>query len=417
MDILTWIIESFKSGELFFYIVPFFIFIVLLIIIFTPDAKKRSSKKTPSRLKVEEKDSHCENVKFSEPVPPGVDSDYQSLKKGRTGFKTLEITPDAKKGDRESHKTIDLTIGEKYPETETGGKTLEEGLAKTKVGFVSKLKNLFSSGNITPELMEEMEEILYTADMGVKTVAWLLDEIKKNKSSFQSGEDIKLFLKAKVLETLKGVHRKLPELSEKPAVVLMVGVNGAGKTTTIGKLADRFIKEGKKVVFAASDTFRAAAVEQLKIWGEKTSSTVISDKDGADPASVAFNAISSAVSKNADIVFIDTAGRLQNRVNLMEELSKVNRVAGKAKEGAPHETILVIDANNGQNALSQAKEFGESVNVSGIILTKLDGTAKGGVLIGIARELSLPVYMVGVGEGVKDLIDFDPDVFVEALFS
>ena len=196
----------------------------------------------------------------------------------------------------------------------------------------------------------------------------------------------------------------------------MVGVNGAGKTTTIGKLAHKFIAQGKVPVLAAGDTFRAAAVEQLKVWGERNNCTVISDKDGADPASVAFNAVNSAVSKGADVLLVDTAGRLQNRVNLMEELIKINRVIGKAKEGAPHETIIVIDANNDQNALTQAKQFSEAVKVTGIIVTKLDGSAKGGVLIGIAKELGLPVYLVGVGEKIEDLRPFDPNEFVDALF-
>ena len=216
---------------------------------------------------------------------------------------------------------------------------------------------------------------------------------------------------------LAGTHREFQNRDLKPAVFLMVGVNGAGKTTTIGKLASKFTGEGKQCVLAAADTFRAAAVEQLTVWGERTGCQVISDKEGADPASVAFNAINSGKSRGSDVVIIDTAGRLQNRVNLMDELSKINRVAGKALEGAPHETILVIDANNGQNALSQAKQFGEAVNVTGIIVTKLDGTAKGGVLIGIAKELSLPVYFVGIGEKVEDMRPFDPEEYTEALFS
>ena len=196
----------------------------------------------------------------------------------------------------------------------------------------------------------------------------------------------------------------------------MVGVNGAGKTTTIGKLAHKFIAQGKVPMRAAGDTFRAAAVEQLKVWGERNNCTVISDKDGADPASVAFNAVNSALSKDVDVLLVDTAGRLQNRVNLMEELVKINRVIGKAKPGAPHETIIVIDANNGQNALTQAKQFSEAVKVTGIIVTKLDGSAKGGVIIGISKELGLPVYLVGVGEKIEDLRPFDPNEFVEALF-
>ncbi|HQO91476.1 MAG TPA: signal recognition particle-docking protein FtsY [bacterium] len=294
---------------------------------------------------------------------------------------------------------------------------MEEGLSKTKDGFISKLKNLFKTSVVDASLIDELEEILYTSDMGVETVSWLMSEVNQNRSSFQSGDDVKGFIKEKIRDVLAGTHRELQNRNLKPAVFLMVGVNGAGKTTTIGKLASKFTGEGKQCVLAAADTFRAAAVEQLTVWGERTGCQVISDKEGADPASVAFNAINSGKSRGSDVVIIDTAGRLQNRVNLMDELSKINRVAGKALEGAPHETILVIDANNGQNALSQAKQFGEAVNVTGIIVTKLDGTAKGGVLIGIAKELSLPVYFVGIGEKVEDMRPFDPEEYTEALFS
>jgi len=416
MDFLLWIKNSFDNGELFFYIVPLFLFITLLIVIFIPDSKKKDSKKSESK-----EHPDCKDSKFQENIQKDPESLPIEIKKSRTGFTTIEMETE-KEIEREPLKTIDLTkgyesINVEEEKTQEQPKTLESGLSKTKSGFIARLKNIFSAGVITPELMEEMEEILYTADMGVKTVAWLLEEIDKNRSSFNSGEDVKMFLKARILEALKIVHREMPAPSDKPAVYLMVGINGAGKTTTIGKLARKFKDEGRSVVIAAADTFRAAAVEQLKIWGERTDAVVISDKDGADPASVAYNAISSAVSKENDIVLIDTAGRLQNRVNLMEELRKINRVIAKAKDGAPHGTILVIDANNGQNALSQAKEFGESVNITGIIVTKLDGTAKGGVLIGIARELSLPVYMIGIGESVGDLRRFDPEQFVEALFS
>ena len=281
---------------------------------------------------------------------------------------------------------------------------------------MSRLIGLFKNSVVDDDLIEELEEILYTADMGVTTVSWLMDLVNKNRSKFSSGDDVKQFLKEQIREVLVANHKPFPEITEKPTIFLMVGVNGAGKTTTIGKLAHKFISQGKIPMLAAGDTFRAAAVEQLKVWGERNNCTVISDKDGADPASVAFNAVNSAISKDVDVLLVDTAGRLQNRVNLMEELIKINRVIGKAKPGAPHETIIVIDANNGQNALTQAKQFSEAVKVTGIIITKLDGSAKGGVLIGIAKELGLPVYLVGVGEKIEDLRPFDPNEFVEALF-
>ena len=366
MNFPDWISNSYSNGELFFYVVPAFLFLILIIVIFIPDTDTK------------EKESSTEKKTKSSEAP-----------------------------------TIDLTKGsEELPE-----RTLKEGLEKTRGGFISKLKGIFTSSAIDDDVIEELEEILYTADIGVKTVSWLMAEVHKNRSVLKEGEDIKNFLKEKIREVLLSVHKTMPEINEKPAIYLMVGVNGAGKTTTIGKLASKFSKEGKSCVLGAADTFRAAAVEQIKVWGERTGAIIISDKDGADPASVAHNAIASAVSHENDVVMIDTAGRLQNRVNLMEELKKIKRVISNLREGAPHETILVIDANNGQNALSQAKQFNESVDISGIIVTKLDGSAKGGVLIGIAKELSLPVYMIGIGESLQDLRAFNPEEFVEALFT
>ena len=265
-------------------------------------------------------------------------------------------------------------------------------------------------------MIDEMEEILYTADIGVDTVTFFMSEIHKRRKEFKSGEDVRNFLKATIRSIMEPVEKTMNLGNHNPSVLLMVGVNGAGKTTTIGKLTKKFKDSGKSVVLAAGDTFRAAAVEQLTEWGRRSGVDVVSDKEGADPAAVAYNAINSALSKNKEIVIVDTAGRLQNRVNLMEELKKVHRVIGKAKDGAPHEVILVVDANNGQNALVQAKQFSEAVGLTGIIITKLDGTAKGGVVIGIARELKLPIYFIGIGESVNALKPFSASEFVEALF-
>jgi len=303
------------------------------------------------------------------------------------------------------------------PTPEKPLKSVKDGLSKTRGGFISKLKSLFSSSAVDDDLIEEMEEILYTADIGVDTTNFFIEQIEKNRKNFKSGEDVKTFLKGIISEIISKVEADLVIEKKEPFVILMVGVNGAGKTTTIGKLTQKYRKDGLSAVLAAGDTFRAAAVQQLEEWGKRTDTEVIADKDGADPASVAFNAVNSAVSKNKDIAIIDTAGRLQNRKNLMDELSKVRRVIGKAKEGAPHKVILVVDANNGQNALTQAKEFNAAVNLDGIIITKLDGTAKGGILIGIARELALPIYYIGIGETADDLRKFNANEFVEALFS
>ena len=427
----AWIEESLKNGELFFYIVPAVLLILLLIVIFWPDKKKRTKEeieedeidkliKADKKLKAE-----IEPVSENPEEPPFKEAgkEIQLFEEKTVPLETVpETSPEPEKPvepvaepvEAEPEKTEEP---QQPAEPEQPAATIKSGLEKTKKGgFMSRLIGLFKNSVVDDDRIEELEEILYTADMGVATVSWLMDLVNKNRSKFSSGDDVKQFLKEKIREVLVANHKPFPEITEKPTVFLMVGVNGAGKTTTIGKLAHKFIAQGKVPMLAAGDTFRAAAVEQLKVWGERNNCTVISDKDGADPASVAFNAVNSAISKDVDVLLVDTAGRLQNRVNLMEELVKINRVIGKAKPGAPHETIIVIDANNGQNALTQAKQFSEAVKVTGIIITKLDGSAKGGVLIGIAKELGLPVYLVGVGEKIEDLRSFDPNEFVEALF-
>ena len=408
----AWIEESLKNGELFFYIVPAVLLLLLLIVIFWPDKKKR----TKEEIEETELDKLIKaDKKLKAEIEPVVEN------KEEPPFKEAgkEIQLFEEKQEPEPVQTFHETSlqSEKPVEPEQPAATIKSGLEKTKKGgFMSRLIGLFKNSVVDDDLIDELEEILYTADMGVTTVSWLMDLVNKNRSKFTSGDDVKQFLKEKIREVLVANHKPFPEITEKPTIFLMVGVNGAGKTTTIGKLAHKFIAQGKVPMLAAGDTFRAAAVEQLKVWGERNNCTVISDKDGADPASVAFNAVNSALSKDVDVLLVDTAGRLQNRVNLMEELVKINRVIGKAKPGAPHETIIVIDANNGQNALTQAKQFSEAVKVTGIIVTKLDGSAKGGVIIGISKELGLPVYLVGVGEKIEDLRPFDPNEFVEALF-
>lgn len=446
----AWIEESLKNGELFFYIVPAVLLILLLIVIFWPDKKKEKKEETEEDeidklIKADKKlKAEIEPVVENTEEPPFKEAgaeiqlfeeqDVQTFPETSqkpiepaqpTEPAPIETSPETSQEPEKTEEPVAEpvesepveTLPETSPEPETPAATIKSGLEKTrKGGFMSRLIGLFKNSVVDDDLIEELEEILYTADMGVATVSWLMDLVNKNRSKFKSGDDVKLFLKERIREVLVQTYKPFPEITEKPMIFLMVGVNGAGKTTTIGKLAHKFIAQGKVPMLAAGDTFRAAAVEQLKVWGERNNCTVISDKDGADPASVAFNAVNSAISKDVDVLLVDTAGRLQNRVNLMEELIKINRVIGKAKEGAPHETIIVIDANNGQNALTQAKQFSEAVKVTGIIVTKLDGSAKGGVLIGIAKELNLPVYLVGVGEKIEDLRPFDPNEFVDALF-
>jgi fused signal recognition particle receptor len=418
----AWIEESLKNGELFFYIVPAVLLILLFIVIFWPDKKKEKKEEEETELdkliKADKKlKAEIEPVVENTDEPPFKEAgkEIQLFEEKPEPVETFHETSLQSEQPEPVHTSPETS--QKPIEPEIPAATIKSGLEKTKKGgFMSRLIGLFKNSVVDDDLIEELEEILYTADMGVATVSWLMDLVNKNRSKFTSGDDVKQFLKEQIRDVLVANHKPFPKITEKPTVFLMVGVNGAGKTTTIGKLAHKFIAQGKVPMLAAGDTFRAAAVEQLKVWGERNNCTVISDKDGADPASVAFNAVNSALSKDVDVLLVDTAGRLQNRVNLMEELVKINRVIGKAKPGAPHETIIVIDANNGQNALTQAKQFSEAVKVTGIIITKLDGSAKGGVIIGISKELGLPVYLVGVGEKIEDLRPFDPNEFVEALF-
>lgn len=295
---------------------------------------------------------------------------------------------------------------------------LKEGLTKTRKGFIGRVESIFTGKKIDEETLEELEETLITSDIGVKAtteiVEFLRDKVRKGE--VKDSHSVRDFLKEE-MATLLGNSQPLVITGEKPFVILTVGVNGVGKTTTIGKLASRLVSEGKTVLLAAADTFRAAAIEQLEIWAKRTDSQVVKHQSGSDPAAVAFDSIEASRSRNVDVVIIDTAGRLHTKSPLMEELKKIRRVIDKALPGAPHETLLVVDATTGQNALKQAEMFHSAVGVTGIALTKLDGTAKGGIVFAIRRELGIPIRLIGVGEGVDDLRDFDSKEFVEALFS
>jgi fused signal recognition particle receptor len=296
---------------------------------------------------------------------------------------------------------------------------LRRGLAKVreKEGFFGRLRALFAGKKeIDPQIVEQIEEVLLTSDVGVKTTALLLDEIKDKLDRNELADNDKVWdaLRAHAAAIL-GIGGGGIALTARPTVVMVVGVNGVGKTTTIGKLATKLKADGKKVVLAAGDTFRAAAVQQLKVWGKRVDVEVVAGKDGANPGAVIFDAIQRAKEIGADVVLADTAGRLHTKTNLMEELTKVARTMTKAMEGAPHETLLVLDATNGQNAMQQAALFKESLPLSGIVLTKLDGTAKGGVILGICAEHKLPVRYIGIGERAEDLRDFVPEDFVEAM--
>jgi fused signal recognition particle receptor len=300
-----------------------------------------------------------------------------------------------------------------------GADALAPGLARTRSGWISRLGELFAGKReIDPSLLDEVEKVLLTADIGVRTSAKLLEEMRGSLSrrELSSPESAWAYLERRTTQLLSLGAPPLRWDGAHPFVLLIIGVNGSGKTTTIGKLAAKLIADGKKVLLGAGDTFRAAAVEQLEIWAGRVGATVVRGKEGADPSSVLFDAVKRGTNEGYDVVIADTAGRLHTKTDLMEELQKVRRVIGKAAPGAPHETWLVIDATSGQNAIAQAQIFTQAMSVSGIVLTKLDGTAKGGVILGIADQLQIPVRFIGIGERVEDLREFDAEEFVAALY-
>ncbi len=294
---------------------------------------------------------------------------------------------------------------------------LKDGLAKTRKGFVEKVESIFTREKIDEDTIEELEEILITSDVGIHATQEIVNFLRERvkKGGIGDSASVKESLKKEMISIL-GSSSPIVLFGEKPFVILTVGVNGVGKTTTIGKLASRFTSQGHSVLLAASDTFRAAAIEQLEIWAKRAGAGIVKHQSGSDPAAVAYDAIESAKHKKTDIVIIDTAGRLHTKSPLMEELKKVRRVVEKATSHAPQEVLLVVDATTGQNALRQAQMFNEAIGVTGVALTKLDGTAKGGIVFAIKKELGIPVRLIGVGEGIDDLRDFDPEEFVEALF-
>jgi len=294
---------------------------------------------------------------------------------------------------------------------------LKNGLTKSREGWAQKLEGLFQSERAwDAQTLAEMEEILWSADVGVKATQRLSDAAGLYVAG-GSVKDLSAFLEREIVYILKEVRPKaIAPLSEKPWVMLFLGVNGVGKTTTIGKMAAKFRRDGKKVLLVAADTFRAAAVEQLEIWGERVGADIIKHQAGSDPSAVVFDGLQAAKKRGSDVVMIDTAGRLHNKAHLVEELKKIRRVVAREQPGAPHETLLVLDAVTGQNGLQQARVFKDSMDLTGIVLTKLDGTAKGGVVVAIQEELRIPVQHIGVGEDIDDLQPFEPESFVRALF-
>ena len=293
---------------------------------------------------------------------------------------------------------------------------ISEGLKKTRDSLGQLFDGVFSGGSVNDELFDDLEEALVLGDTGAATAAAICEELRKRvkKDGVTDPEKVREMLAEVIAEMLRGGQEL--NLESKPAIIMVIGVNGAGKTTTIGKLAKRFEDAGKKVVVAAADTFRAAAIEQLEVWAQRSGAEIIKHSEGSDPAAVVFDAIAAGKARHADIIICDTAGRLHNKKGLMDELAKIGRIIEREAAGSSIETLLVLDATTGQNALNQAREFGAACGITGIVLTKLDGTARGGVVIGIKQELGIPIKFIGVGEQADDLQPFDPDAFAKALF-
>jgi len=369
---------------------------------------------SPSQVQ-EETPAETEAEDISAPSPPPVDvaADVPGTDAGRD-----EITKQKQDAIRQE-KTEPPTKSPKKGNSLFA--RLQNGLSKTRSSLVYRLDTLFlGRKEIDQELFDDIEEILITADLGVGTVQQLLEEVRKEvkRAELKDPAALKGVISRKIrgylLEQDTSDQLGMPESG--PLVIMVVGVNGVGKTTSIGKIAAKFVRSGSSVLLVAGDTFRAAAIDQLKIWGERSGVEVVAQKPGADPSSVVFDAMELGLARKYDVIIIDTAGRLHTQVNLMEELKKIKRVIGKKLEGAPHEVMLVLDATTGQNGISQARMFNEAVGVTGVTLTKLDGTAKGGIVINICRELKIPVRFIGIGEQVDDLRDFDANEFIDALF-
>ena len=296
---------------------------------------------------------------------------------------------------------------------------LKAGVQKTRAGLMEKIEDAVSGRKeIDADVLDELEYALITADIGAKTTAEILERIRERVARHLVGDaaELKGLIRQYLLEVLEATERPVPQVAEPPAVIMVVGVNGAGKTTSIGKLTRRLQSEGRSVLMCAADTFRAAAIEQLEVWAQRTGVELIRQQPGADPSAVMFDALQAGKARKIDYVIVDTAGRLHTKSNLMAELEKMRRTAARVIPGAPHEVLLVIEVTTGQNGLEQARKFTESAEVTGIILTKLDGTAKGGVVVAISRELGLPIRYVGVGEQLDDLLPFEPANFVASLF-
>jgi fused signal recognition particle receptor len=371
---------------------------------------EKQEEASPAKDAIEKKDI---TEKIATPQGTGIFGDTPVPDETDAAVEHLSETP----------KEVKIDVADKAPNSDTPNlfKRLTEKLSSTRNSLVYQMDAIFlGKKEIDEELLDDLEELLITADLGVSTVAELLDYARKKvkRKELSDPHSLKILIKEKIrsfiVDSARPAELVMPE--NDPFVIMVIGVNGVGKTTTIGKIAHKFVTSGQSVLLAAGDTFRAAAVAQLKIWGERNNVEVVAQKEGTDPSAVAFDAMSKAITDDYDVVLVDTAGRLHTQSNLMEELKKIKKVMGKKLQGAPHEVMLVIDATTGQNGISQAKLFDEAVGVTGLTLTKLDGTAKGGIVANISRDLNIPIRFIGIGEQIEDLRDFDPDEFIDALF-
>ncbi len=377
-----------------------------------PPEPEPAAEVAPPEVEEElEADAITEVPEEEAPGPPAEPSPQEA------GSADADVAAAAERAEPEQ-RTVD--VGRDKPRSMF--RRLQERLGKTRDSLVHRLDSLFlGKKEIDEQLLDDLEEILITADLGVGTTMELLDAARRSvrRKELSDPQALRKVLQDRILAFLQESDQPaelvMPE--EGPFVIMVVGVNGVGKTTSIGKIAAKFVRSGQSVLLVAGDTFRAAAIDQLRIWGDRVGVEVVAGEQGADPSSVVFDGVVRAVADNYDVVLIDTAGRLHTSVNLMEELKKIRRVIGKKLAGAPHEVMLVLDATTGQNGISQAKLFHEAVGVTGLTLTKLDGTAKGGIVVNVCRELGIPVRFIGIGEHVDDLRDFSPEEFVDALFA
>ncbi len=389
--------------------------------------KKKFSKDSPHADVTVEQNSQDITEKAFEPEKAAATDNNPAAPAGDTSEDSVSLESTGNSGTQPETEPPQTTLpATEQQEGSSSGREsmfqrLSSRLNKTKESLIYRIDSLFlGKKEIDADLFDELEEILITADIGINTTMELLDDARKRvkRDALSNPIELKAVLKEKLRSFITNSDKAAELVMPKsgPFVIMVVGVNGVGKTTTIGKITKKFKNSGQSVLLVAADTFRAAAVAQLKIWGERNNTQVVSKDEGADPSAVAFDAMDLAVAEDYDVVIVDTAGRLHTQVNLMEELKKIKKVMGKRIPNAPHEILLVLDATTGQNAVSQAKLFNEAVGITGLALTKLDGTAKGGIVANISRELDIPIRFIGIGEQIDDLRDFDPDQFLNALF-